>query len=396
MHFLLFLLSPLLLFGEELKESFLSELQRESFRLKKESVENSTDKLQNSWINPINGSYGIDFNNQNEDNLQQSQSFTVSIDQPIFKSGGIFYAVKYAKNLRKAESLGVEKAKKETIKSILNILFSIKEVEFQIEKQKLVVSNSEIDLSRKSEQYREGLLDSSFVDNALIAKNSNQLITIDLRNQKRGLILQLQELSDIDHRSFILPTLDLLTEKQFLERDISLKRTDFDIESKKYYEKMQFSRYLPTVSLNGSYNYVDVDNPSFGGGNMLMEDYSLDYYQFGVRVSIPIVDLNRGYDNEKAKIDYLQSRVDKRDLNRKLKLRYQLTIDKVQNIEQKTLLAEENLQLYKNLLKDTESLFGAGLRTELDVKNLKNSIGIKKFEIKILKLNRQKLLLELL
>jgi len=396
MHFLILLLSPLLLFGSELKESYLSDIERESFLLKKDAVKNSTNKLENSWINPINGSYRIDFNNQNADKLQQSQTISISIDQPIFKSGGIFYAIEYAQNLRKAEKLTVEEAKKKSIKAVLNILYSIREIEFQIEKQQFVVANSDIDLQRKSEQYREGLLDSSFVDNALISKNSNQLITIDLKNQKRGLLLQLQELSDIDHKDLELPTIKLISEDKFLESDLLFKRADFDIESKRYYKKMQFSRYLPSISLNASYNYLDVDNPSFGGGRMALQDYHLDYYQFGFKLSIPIVDLARGYDNEQAKIDYLQSKVDKRNLERKLKLRYRLTLEKVDNIEKKIDLAKENLLLYRNLLKDTESLYSAGLRTELDVENLKNSIEIKILEIEVLKLNRQKLLLELL
>jgi outer membrane protein TolC len=394
----LFKLLPLFsvsLYGYDLDSSILSDLQRSSLQLQEKSVEHKTDKLYRSWLNPVTASYSYTVNNQNTENMQQSQNVVVSVDQPIFKSGGIYFALKYAEALRKEQKLSVREAEKMAIKGVLNSLFSLREIDFQIEKQRLVVANSEIDLQRKSEQYREGLLDSSFVDNALITKNRNQLVTIDLQNQRKGLILQLKELSDIEnYRDVELPKLSILSEDEYLSNSLSLQRAVEDITVKKYYQSMQFSRYFPTISINGSYNYTDVQNPNFG--SMTIPDYHFSFFQAGVKVSIPLLDFGRGYDYDSAKVDYLKSRIDRDDLQRKLSIEYQLRIDKIENVNSKIALVEKNIELYSNLLEETESLFSAGLKTPLDVQNLRNSIEINRLEGRILEVAKQKLLLELI
>ena len=71
-----------------------------------------SDMLENSWINPIKLQYSRSYSEQFTDQTVQTGSFTVGIDQPIFRSGGIYYAIKYAKVLRGANEAMIALQKK--------------------------------------------------------------------------------------------------------------------------------------------------------------------------------------------------------------------------------------------------------------------------------------------
>ena len=59
----------------------------------------SGDKLKDSWINPITLQYKYNRSTQT-DEIQTTNQFSISINQPIFKSGAIWASIKYAKYLK--------------------------------------------------------------------------------------------------------------------------------------------------------------------------------------------------------------------------------------------------------------------------------------------------------
>jgi hypothetical protein len=77
--------------GDILSEnrSRLIESQREQSKLE-------ASKLEKSWINPIRIQYSRNYSTQFDKTIESGQ-FIISVDQPIFKMGGIWEAIKYAK-----------------------------------------------------------------------------------------------------------------------------------------------------------------------------------------------------------------------------------------------------------------------------------------------------------
>ena len=393
--FIFLLFSMLNLEAENLKvdESFLSDLKKESFKLQKEGATKEADQLHDSWLDPIYGGYSYSIDNQPEDSKQHSQSAYISVDQAIFKSGGIYFAIKYANALKSANLKNIEEQKKQLIKSVISILYQIKDIEIQLEKQELVIANADIDLERKTELYRNGQLDSSYVDDAMLTKNAQELTKLELENSKRTLIIQLEEVSDVDYKTVTLPKFKLISQEQFVEQDLTLKELAHRIQSTKYYKKMQFSRYFPSVNLTGGVYWNRTENMFMGG--MTRDSFNNDYWKIGLAISIPIVDFDRGYSNEIARIDSMEAVLNKKDKERKLETQYSLSIEKLKNIDNKIDLAKKNLELYNNLLAETKEQYDVGRKTELDFKNLENSKEIKNFEIQSLEIEKQLLLIDL-
>ena len=71
------------------------------------------------WIKPVNFNYGYTDNNEIVGSIPKYTSkSSITIDQPIFKSGGIESTMKYAENLKASSSLSIEQRKKELIKKL--------------------------------------------------------------------------------------------------------------------------------------------------------------------------------------------------------------------------------------------------------------------------------------
>ena len=165
-----FLLFPLLL-----NAGVLSSLQEELIQKDTDRAVVSGKKLKDSWINPITLQYKYNRSTQTEPVTQTTNQFIISINQPIFKSGAIWASIKYAKFLTDENLAKVELKKRELIKQAYETIFQIKKVELAIEKQQLLIRNAEIDIKRKREQFLSGVIDSSFLDNAILNKNSLEI-----------------------------------------------------------------------------------------------------------------------------------------------------------------------------------------------------------------------------
>jgi len=103
-----FLLLGTTLFASEI----LSDAQRSSLELQKEKAAQDSEATKYQWLNPITytGSY------QNGSEPGDSLTSTISISQPIFKSGGIESTMKYAENIKSSSSYIYRDAKKSSYK----------------------------------------------------------------------------------------------------------------------------------------------------------------------------------------------------------------------------------------------------------------------------------------
>ncbi|HEC45671.1 MAG TPA: hypothetical protein ENI25_02500, partial [Epsilonproteobacteria bacterium] len=90
------------------------------------SNELESDMLSKSWINPVKLRYNKDYTTRFGDKTIGTGTFSVIIDQPIFRSGGIYYAIKYSQALRNANEADLTLQKRKMIGDAVSILFNLK------------------------------------------------------------------------------------------------------------------------------------------------------------------------------------------------------------------------------------------------------------------------------
>ncbi len=373
-------------------DDYLSELKRKQFGYEYEKTDQESSKLRDSWIRPVMLQYS--FSRANRFSDTENQSAAIAVDQPIFQSGGIIFGVKFASASREFANYSIDQQKRIMIKQTVDLLMQVKQSELTIKKQHLQISNSEINLEQKREQYLNGQLDSGFLNNAIIELNLVKQTLFDLETRGSQLISQFKKLSDLDPKTAKIPFLAIVDEEKFLEQNIDMKLAESESEKNRLYKNVTLVKYLPEVRLQASYNWEKNSNSVFNPSFPESRGYEVDYYRYGVTASMPL-DVNSYNDFQAAKVDYLKSQVVIDDKKRELKLLFEQVMQNLTKYDKKIALSEENRKLYKVLLEDTEDLFRAGYKTQYDVDILSNSIEIQEINKQIYEIDKQLELLTL-
>ncbi|WP_281950992.1 TolC family protein [Nitrosophilus kaiyonis] len=369
-------------------ESILSSLKQKEFDIDYKKSEVESKKLRDSWINPINMSYIKTKNDQYGLN-SETKSFKISIDQPIFKSGGIYFAIKYADANKEFSKLSIKEREKELIAKALDLLYKYYKTKLMIEKQKLLIENAKIDVLRKKEQYLSGFLDSSFLDQAILNKNQQELKLLELQDSLNEIYKNFKNISDKEPDNIKLPHFTIINKDEYLEKNIAIKKYKEDEKVKKYFKNMTIARYLPSFSLTASYN--EIENKAA----LFMPSGKESYKEYGFKITMPLFDINSFRNIESTKLDFLKSKILKIDNKREELNRYEITLKKIKILDKKINLAKEDIKLYSSLLQDTKSRYEAGEKTIYDVDTLKNSLDNRKIDIKIYEIEKQENLLEI-
>ena len=381
-----FLLSSSIFASElsSLEESIVSNERLKLIDLGKKQVIEDSDKLKKDWINAVSYTYSKVYGEEGKSSdIEKSY---ISIDQPIFKSGGIYQAIKYANATKKYSNLELNLQKKALITDTTSLLFQIHKLKYQIEKQKLLVKNGEIDIQRKKEQVLNGFADASVLDNAILDTNSAKNALAELEYQKEELINSFSNYARGDWKNFKLPNLKLISEKKFINSNLSISKTNADIEAKDNYASMTISKYLPTVS--ATYNYT-----KYHETNSAAITYD-SVYNYGFKVYIPL-DVRTFNDIESSRIDYLKAKLNLEVVEKEQKNLFKTKVAKVKMLEKKMEIAKSDYELYDSLLQIIIEEKNAGLKTQSDVDTLMNSKRIKEFDLSIHKLDKQIELLKL-
>ena len=375
-------------------DKYLSDNKQEEFNFDYSKNEAEASKLHDSWIAPIQLNYNYSRSKPYE-NEQYSESAAIKMTQPIFKSGGIYYGIKYANASKAYSDLSVDVAKRKMIKDTISLLMQIEQTTLKVEKQKLQIKNSDINLLQKKEQYLSGQLDSGFLDDAIIQRNIVKQALYDIQTAKEKLITQFETISDLDYRKLTVPHLEYITNDKFIQNNIVLDKSKSEIEKNKYYKNVTIAKYLPTLNFTAGYNWTKTAGQGFvTNGNFIDTSNELNYYDYGLSANWAL-DINTFRDIESTKIDYLKSQVVAKDKERELKSLFEQVMHNIENFDKKIALSQENATLYAKLLEDTRDLYQAGYKTEYDVKILSNSLEIQIIDSKIFGIDKQIELLSL-
>jgi outer membrane protein TolC len=365
-------------------QNYLSQEKNLIFNYQELKNQLEMDKLHDSWISPITLSYQENWTTQPLSGTQSSSAFSIGIDQPIFKSGGIYYAIKYASILRDANAQAIAIQKRQLIGQAIDILYSMKKLKLQYKKRKIMVKNDAIDIRRKQENYDAGVLDSSFLDQAILKRNQDEAQMLDIELNLAKLRNGFKKLSRKNPDRLRVPHLRMISLKNYKRHNMNLVAKQLRVLEKEYSSKITWTKYLPTVSVNARYTNTNRHQPG-------LDD---DYSTYGFKITVPL-SINSMTDIESSRVSYLQSATELQDSRRTAHLEYDIVRKSIQIINRKIALAQKDEALYRRLYKRTKDLVKAGEKTHQDVETMHHSLEIKKLDRKIYAIDKQQQLLSL-
>ena len=170
-----------------------------------------------------------------------------------------------------------------------------------------------------------------------------------------------------------------------MKKSLSIEQQAAAKTKAQYLKKMTIANYLPTLSLVGGI-YKQSDNANLSNDS---------YNQIGLKISMPLFDINRGRTIELRQLDYLKSNLELQDTQKEEEKIYQKYVKKVEFLGKKVNIVSLDAKLYDSLLNSTQELYEAGEKTSYDVENLRNSKQTMLLDKKIYKVEIQQTLLEL-
>ncbi|MDM5264310.1 TolC family protein [Sulfurovum sp. XTW-4] len=381
------LLALSLIHADELGD-ILSDNKELIFDYQLESNELESDILSKSWLNPVRVQYSKNFTTQFTDITVITGGYSVIVDQPIFKSGGIYYGIKYSQALRDATRADIELQKRTMIGDAISILFNLKKTKLEQEKMKYQIKNDAIDIRQKRDSYDAGLLDSSFLDQAILKKSQDETALLEMDLTLMELKQKFALLSDKDPEKLRLPALKLMSKTDYSESNLELKRDRLRAAQSDYNQKVTWAKYLPEVSLQGQYTDADL-NPLFARPGLEEK-----YYTYGFTVSMPL-DINSFSDIEASKVEKLRAATELLDRKETVDEEYDWIHNSLSILDKKILLAQKDEKVYNSLYRLTKNLAEAGEKTSFDAEVMHNSLEIRKIDQKIYHIDKQLQLLKL-
>ena len=357
-------------------EDILSQDREELLNYSQKKVEQDSLKLKKDWINPVTYTY----THQDGDSTTRSGKSIIAISQPIFKSGGIYSAIKYSSSLRNSNKLALNLEEKELVKQAVTILFNINKNDLLIKKQKLMIKNASIDIANKQESVLNGILDISFLNNAILDSNKQKESLLELEFQKENLINSFDNITAKSYKEFTAPKLKLIDEDLYLKNNLYIKQSKLNSESKQHLKGVVAAKYLPTINANYSYTKNHTTNQND------------DAYGFSVVIPLDVKSYN---DISSSKLDFLKSKTQEKITIRNEQNLLKTQIAKIKMIDKKIVITQENIKSFKELLVQMKELEQAGIKTKSDVEVLENSQNAETLDIQIFKLDKQIELLEL-
>ncbi len=371
--------------ADPLDESWLSRYQRVGFEYEDRINTLDTRRLKNSWISPITLEYGVDWSDQSGPR-RKSRTFSVRIDQPIFRSGGIYYGIRYAQASGELGRIRIREARRDRIAEVVKTLFELRKIALQKRQTRLFIRNDEIDIRRKQEQYDAGVIDSSFLDQAILQRNRDKTKLLGLELQERALRHRFATLSDKDPDRLRPPHLRLISSRRFEERNLRLAEGRAAIAQKEYNAQVTRAKYLPAVTLSAAW----YDSRTVGAPPGMKERYG----RYGLHVRLPL-SINAAPDIEARRLEALKAGTDWLQTRRSVRESYRQILETLRIIDRKIALARSDAALYRRLLKSTRQQAAAGNKTELDVRTMHNALEAARLDAQIYEIEKQIQLLKL-
>jgi len=372
---------------DPLTSQLLSPEQREEIRLQQEQATLSADILRDSWISTIGLSYGGSFDNK-FDLDRQSYTGSISIDQPIFKSGGIYFGIRYAQANAHYAKLGIILQERALIAQVMRTILTLRKMDIALAQARLALEDAIDAVAYQRQLLNAGEIDIGQYNSTLINQNSAQTALWELEKSRQESLYTLSQLSSVDYATITLPTLSLLERDTFTTHHIERAQLASDIAQKEYAAWVTMSNYLPTLSLQAGYNYTVAYNQSLNKEQTAFDVAPTQYLSYGFKLSMPLA-YNALRDIQKSRVDTLLAKTQMQSATRDIESFYAKSLAKVKAIESQIALARDTVALYEVVVAKNADLFASGELSAITLSQSRNAQKSKRLDIDAYTLERQ-------
>lgn len=341
----------------------------------KKEIEANAQKLKYDWISPLNLSSSYTKSDTNSDAISDT---SIKFNQDIFRSGGIIYKIDYA-NVKLKNSLeSLALANTSMYEELFRGLLEYKKLDSILKQNHFTLLNTEIDVFLKTQQYETGDADITELNRALREKNAALKVKLTAKQAMIEKEIALKKLTDRELDSIDIPKFELISEDEYQQSNYNLlvASTNKELSDKEY--KITKSSYLPTLSVNGAYGYMDNPNINFND----------DYYTVGATLNMPL-DFNTKVTLQESKAIYMQNSLKIQESKIDEMASYEASVSKIENYKKHKEVTQDNIELYTKLIDITDKAVKSGLKTGYDLQTLQNTKKIDELELEISDINIQ-------
>lgn len=365
------------------KEITLTPDKQSLLQEKEKKIKAGAESRRYEWLSPINlsASHTKQHSQRTGQNSAISQ-LSASFSQELFRSGGIYYTIKYADDKYAYDTVTLEQQYDNYQKEIILAALRIKKYELQCEQSKYLIENKNITLFLKQTQYELGDIDVTLLNDALREKNTQQTNYVLLQESLEREKLELEKYTHTSFDAIAIPTFSLVDQQKYSTNNYNIAAAQY--QNRVMYDsyRKEMAQYLPSVKFNAQATYSKYDS----GAVILNQNGTL--YSAGLVLNIPL-DYNTFASKEEKYSAYLEQQAQTNDIRQEEVLEYKKTLLAIERYKDLNKILEENLELYKQLRKITKKAFDTGYKTGYDVQILDNSIKSDELEIQINKINIQ-------
>lgn|GEM_PF-2601136 len=363
--------------------SFLTPLKEQKLELERKSGNTKGDEIKWGWVSPVTITYSINRNDQR--GIVRTKTFQLQMNQPIFKSGAIYYSIKYGRDITDLNRLNYKKSRAQLVKEAVATLLDYKIAQLNLQIGKLQLENSKIEVQKRREEYSAGVGDSGLLNSAVLKKNGTELQLLEIEEQLNRLRERFKTLSNLNIDSAPIPHFRLLSEQKFVNSNYNylIARQRAKVNYDLY--RQAVGNALFSVNLVGSYTKLRQVEPF---------TTSDSYYSVGIAISLPIAPSNY-FKVKEQKLNYLKSRLEIGDIRHSLLHTYRQLLTQLKRLQKELKIYRQNANLYRQLIQTTRDGIKAGTKTVLDLKMMENSYKIAQLQEKVVYYKKQKVLLEL-
>ena len=344
----------------------------------KKIIQKNYESSKNGWISPITISSGLNRSHSfNSESDSLTKSVSIGFSQSIYKSGGIEFTIKNAKDVLNSDLIAWEIENKAILETIYETLLEIKKVKLQIEQSEYSLKNKEIELILKKIQYEAGNADITELNDAIMSKNTQYKENISLKNSLKDKEYELSKYTNLKYNQIDLIDFKIIDKNKFLKNNLNIKYENSKVKVLDSSYKKLKSSYLPQLSVGTNYSYSRNEN--------LQSDTQSTSKNgsISLNLSMPIYDINKSSTVEKSRLELLKQKIALNDIKDETLYEYEQILTQIDTYEQQSKIIKENLNLYDELINANRNSNESGMSSDYDLEILENTKKINEYDLTI-------------
>jgi outer membrane protein TolC len=357
----------------------LSPVKEEILKQKRTEIDTGAEALRYDWIAPLKLSLShTEQKSPGESGFGGTSQAAASWNQDLFRSGGITYAIRYADARHAFDRLGWAEARDGYRLGLFTAVLNIRKAQLQCERSETLLKNQDIALFIKRQQYEAGATDITELNDAIVARNSEQKNLLALEQALADGRAELKKYTDLEAETVVLPEFSLLERDAYLAQNYAAESARLQSEVAYDTYRVTKASYLPALSLNTAARYTQQHDDGEDGAS----------YSAGLTLSLPLA-YNGADSVETERAAMLRQKAEAADTAREEGVAYQQARNLITRYEKENGVFRDNLKLYDTLIGVIGKGVEAGYKTGYDLQTLQNTKHTDELSMKINTINIQ-------